>query len=108
MAGTPMHVGAISVRDEAMKREAVAFADVKGAFIIAALNDGIYRVDVTLAGFRPARMEHLELKAGEVIHASVALRMDTSEMITVGGLAPMNMEAGTTTISQDILRKLPF
>jgi protocatechuate 3,4-dioxygenase beta subunit len=106
-AGTPLPGVTITVRDEATKREVVT--DAKGAFTIAALNDGIYRVEMTLAGFTPARMEHLELKAGEVTHASVALRMDTAEWIVMGGLAPMiDTNPGTTTVSQDLLRKLPF
>ena len=98
----------IIVRDEATKREAVAVTDGNGAFTIAALNDGIYRVEAILSGFTSARMEHLELKAGEVTHASIALRVDTSETITVGGLAPMNPTPGTTTVSGELLNKLPF
>jgi len=101
----------IIVRDESTNREAPAVVtDVNGAFTIAALNDGIYRVEVTLTGFVPARMEHLELKAGEVTHVSVALRPDIANSITVGGLAPMVdlYGAGTTTISSDLLNRLPF
>ena len=53
---------------------------------------------------------HLELKAGEVTHASVALRPDTANTITVGGLAPMiDMTAsGKTTISRDLPHTPPF
>ena len=58
-------------------------------------------------------MEHLELKASEVTHASVALQipMAATDVITVGALAPaINiMDSGTTTaISDDLLKKLPF
>lgn len=107
--GTPLPGVAVSVRNEATRSEAVAVTDVKGGFTIANLNEGIYRIEVTLSGFTPANMEHLELKAGEVTHARVALRLDTANMITVGALAPMIiMDAGKTTISADLLKKLPF
>jgi hypothetical protein len=105
-AGNPIAGVTIRVWSEVTKREAVT--DAKGAFTIAALNDGIYRVEVTLAGFTPARMDHLELKAGDVTHARVALRIDTSTVIIMGAIAPMNPAPGTTTVSQDVLRKLPF
>jgi hypothetical protein len=109
--GVPLPGVRITVRDEATNREAAAvITDVNGAFTIAALNDGIYRVEITLSGFIPARMEHLELKAGEVTHASVALRLDTANMITVGGLAPMFdvNAADKMTISGDFLNRMPF
>ena len=60
------------------------------------------------ASFKPATIEHLELKTGEVVHASVALRVNNAETVIVGGLAPMNMEPGRMTFSQDFLNKLPF
>jgi hypothetical protein len=106
--GAPLPGVTISIVDETTTSEAVAVTDVQGAFVIAALNNGIYRVDVTLAGFTPSRMEHLELKAGELTKARVVLRLDTPEMITVGALAPMTMDPGTTTVSADFLNKLPF
>jgi hypothetical protein len=108
--GVPLPGVSITVRDEATNREAAVVTDVNGAFTIAALNDGIYRVEVTLGGFIPMRMEHLELKAGEVTHASVALRPDTANSITVGALAPMFdvNAADKMTISQDFLNRMPF
>jgi len=54
-------------------------------------------------------MEHLQLKAGEVTHASVALRLDTVT-ITVGAIVePLMMNDGTgVRVSQDFINKLPF
>lgn len=108
-AGVSLPGVTISVRDEATKHEAAVVTDVNGDFTIGALSDGIYRIDVVLPGFTSATMEHLELKAGEVIHASVDLRTDTADTITVGAIAPMiSMDAGKTTISRYLLDKLPF
>jgi hypothetical protein len=109
-AGVPLPGASISVRDEATNgAEVKAFTDAKGAFAIADLNDGIYRIEVTLPGFTPARMEHLQLKASQVTHASVALRLETQPMVTVGVLAPIiTNDAGKTTIPDDLLKRLPF
>ncbi len=109
-SGDPIPGVSIAVRDEASKREITVFTDVKGAFHIASLNDGVYRVEVTLEGFKPARMEHLQLKAGEVTHASVALRLGTRQTITVGAIAEdwMMINHGvSTTFSQDFINKMP-
>lgn len=111
--GSPIPGVTIAVRDEASKREIAAVTDVNGAFNIASLDDGRYRVEVTLEGFKPARMEHLQLKASEVTHASVALRLNaTTTTIIVGAIAPdpmMMMNNGvSTTFSQDFINKLPF
>src|SRR4051794_9730236 len=99
----------VSVRDEATNREAATVTDANGAFTIAALSDGIYRADITLTGFTTATMEHLKVNAGEVIHARVALRPITTETLIMGALAPMiTPDAGKTTISNELLTKLPF
>jgi hypothetical protein len=110
-AGIPIPGATISVRDEAATRGTTAVTDVKGAFSIASLSDGLYRIEVTLAGFRPAKMEHLQLKAGEVMHASVNLRLDVRETIIVGAIAidPLAMNDGITTrFSKDFIDKMPF
>jgi hypothetical protein len=109
--GTPIPGVTIAVRDEAASRELTAVTDVNGAFNIASLNDGLYRIEVTLVGFRPVTMEHLQLKASEVTHARVALRLDaTTTTITVGAIAadPMVNDPLTTRFSQDFINKMPF
>jgi hypothetical protein len=98
----------ISVRDETANADVSVVTDATGAFTIAGLNGGMYRIDVTLAGFASTHIEHLQLKTGEVTHARIALRVDYAT-ITVGGLAPMiTNDAGKTTLSGDVLNKLPF
>jgi hypothetical protein len=109
-AGSPLPGVTITVRGENATRVFTAVTDMNGAFIITPLDDGLYRVEVTLPGFRQAKMEHLQLKAGEVTHASVALTANVTERITVGGLAdPLMMIDGTgVRVSQDFINKLPF
>jgi len=99
----------VVVRDETTRREDAMVTDANGAFTIAVLHDGIYRVEFMLSGFKTATVEHLEIKAGDVIHANVALRANMTESVTVGGLAmPIPPDPGTTRISSEELRKLPF
>lgn len=108
--GSPLPGVSVTVRDEDSKRgEITAVTDVNGAFRIPALNDGIYRVDVELQGLSSARIEHLQLKAGEVTHASVTLRLDPENMIVVGAIAvdPITSSV-STTFYQDLINKLPL
>lgn len=107
LQGDPLPGVTIVVRDEATKRETTAVTDVKGAFNVASLSDGIYRVDVTLAGLKPARIEHLQLKASEITHASVALQIETVGTIVVGAIGVdvmTNSDTSVTFTSEDISR----
>jgi len=110
-SGNPIPGVTIAIREEAATREFTAVTDVNGAFNITSLNDGLYRIEVILAGFKTAKMEHLELKASEVTHASVALRMDSTVTITVGALItdpPMMIDGVGVRYSQDFINKLPL
>ncbi|HXH37863.1 MAG TPA: carboxypeptidase-like regulatory domain-containing protein [Thermoanaerobaculia bacterium] len=110
-SGTPIPGVTIAVRNETGTRELTAVTDVNGGFNITPLDDGLYRVEVTLSGFRQAKMEHLQLKASEVTHASVALKVDETATITVGAIAsdPMMIDGGVgVRFSQDFINKMPF
>jgi hypothetical protein len=111
VSGTPIPGVTVVLRDETVKREVSTVTDVKGAFTLASLNDGIYRVEVTLSGFTPAVVEHLLLKQSEIMRARVALRADVLESITVGAVGPDTtmMDSGvSTTFSQELINKLPI
>lgn len=109
--GAPLPGVTIAVRDEVSKCEITAVTDVNGAFSIASLDDGLYVVEVTLEGFKPARIEHLQLKGSVVTHAVIALEMDWIT-ITVGVIAvdPMTRNGPplSTTFTGDFLDKLPL
>jgi hypothetical protein len=99
----------IAIRDEVSKRVLTTITDATGAFKFTSLNDGLYSIETTLAGFRSAKVEHLQLKASEVTHANVALRLDASVTITVGELMIVPTHDGlTTTIPKDFMDKMPF
>jgi hypothetical protein len=108
--GTPIPGVTIAVRNETSTRQINAITDANGAFAIASLEDGVYRVEVMLQGFKPATIHHLPLKASEMTHASVALRLEPVTEVLVGAIAPMfdNNGPGSMTLTHDLIDKLPF
>jgi len=102
----------VVVKDEATKREVVAVTHANGAFSIAALQGGVYRVEVMLSGFTTATIEHLEVETGEVIHASVDLKPSMTETVMMGAVTSVittdSAAASATTLSAEEMRKLPF
>jgi hypothetical protein len=108
--GGPLPGVTITLRNEASKRELTTITDAKGAFRITSLDDGLYRVEVTLAGLASATMEHLRLKASEVTHANIALRIEDKVTVTMGEVVtvPVTMNRASNTFSEQIIKKLPF
>jgi hypothetical protein len=111
--GSPLPGVTVVVRDEASQRDLVAITDVNGAFSFASLSDGLYRVEVMLAGFKSARVDHLPLTASEVTHARVALRLNlTGREIAVGAIVRDSIASGdrtmSTTFTKDFIDNLPF
>jgi carboxypeptidase family protein len=106
----PLPGATVLVRDEATRREIASVTDANGAFTVASLNDGIYRVEVTLSGFKPAVLEHLPLEHNDVTHARVALRLDLTETIVMGAIAvdPLQTSGISTTFTKDFIDKLPI
>lgn len=101
----------VTVQDETTKNVLTAVTDSTGAFNFASLDEGIYCVELTLEGFKPAHVEHLELKASEATHAKVSMRFDTTESIMVGAMTvdPLATNEGiSTTFTQDFINKLPL
>jgi hypothetical protein len=101
----------VKVQDEVTKREVTAITDVNGAFSIASLNDGIYRVEVTLAGFQPTTIEHLELKSSQVTHADIGLQFDARVEMGIIVMTPdpvTSSDGISTTFTQDFINKLPL
>jgi hypothetical protein len=107
---SPLPGATITVQDESTQQRMTLITDGTGAFKTASLDDGMYRVDVALEGLRPARIDHLLLKAGEVTHASFAVQVDTINEIVVGAIAlPLSTDNGlSTNFTQDFINKLPL
>ena len=108
----PLPAVSIIVRNEATRAEFTAVTDAEGKFTIPSLDDGLYRVEAKLQGFRAAVIEHLELKASEVTRARIAMRIDSAqwESITTGcaSVEPWTSSTISTTFTQDLINKLPI
>lgn len=110
MDGSPLPGVTVALRDEITGHEVTTVTDGKGTFTFQGVTDGTYRADLALAGFKPAGIKHLELKAGAVVQASVAMQVAELESITVGGaeLSPLEQPTISTTFLQSFIDKLPF
>lgn len=100
----------ISVRDESSKEVRTTITDANGAFSISSLNEGLYRVEVTVRGLKPATIEHLQLKTSIVTQAKVVLHLYRAMTMGVIVAQPMliSSDGNTTTVYSEVLRKLPF
>jgi len=108
-AGNPLPGATVKVRSETGIAELTTVSDATGAFTVASIDDGLYRVEVTLAGFNPAAIEHLQLDGNEVTKAQFSMQL--AEMQTVGIIAvdpQLRNEPLTTTFTQDFINKLPI
>lgn len=110
--GYPIPGVMLVLRDEVTMDQITSVTDATGAFRSTSMKDGIYRLEVTLAGFEPATMNHLKLKAGEVTHANVVMTIQSTvgETIVVGALAPVfdiTSSETSTTIPKDVIEKQP-
>ena len=73
---SPLPGVAVVVRNETALVGTAAITDADGAFTFASLDDGVYRVEMTLVGYKRAVIEHLKVKAGELTTADVAMGAD--------------------------------
>lgn len=110
-SGAPMPGVTVVLRNESVPREIRTVTDSDGAFALNSLSEGLYRVEIALAGFDSALVEHVALKPGEITHARVSLQVSAWDTVTVGVIAveqePMN-DRLTTTFPADFLKKIPF
>jgi hypothetical protein len=109
-SGTALPGATVVLRDETVQREITTVTDKNGAFTVTSLNDGVYRVEVTLSGFTPAVLEHLLLKQSEITRTRIDLQLDPTPIMGVIVVDPplMTHDALSTTISQDLVNKLPI
>jgi hypothetical protein len=109
--GNPIPGVTVVLRDEVLQRAFEAVTDVHGAFTIASLNEGTYRVEATLDGLTPAVLKHVSVHRNEVTRVQVTLAVELTESITVGAISvdPLMMNDGiSTTFTQDFVNKLPI
>ncbi len=112
MNGDPLPGVSVLVRNESTQCELAMLTDANGAFAIAYLDDGLYRVEMNLDGWKSAVIEHLEMKSGEVTNARVAMNpLPTTVEMGIVVAEPANMlvdQPLSTTLTQDFINKLPL
>ncbi len=106
--GDPAPGVTIVLHGEATGRGATAVTNANGAFTFASLSDGSYRVNWTLAGLEPGWIEHLELKAGVVTHANIALQPAALMGVIAIDPEPVRLDPFSTTFTQSFIDKLPL
>ena len=111
-SGNPVPGVTVTLLDEVSPRVITAVTNEKGKFALPAVDDGVYRLQVSLEGFETAIVQHLALRQCEATHARVALRFDPNAVtMTVGIIvvdpAPVRIDPMSTTFTQDFINKLP-
>ena len=75
-----------------------ATTNSEGAYEVAGLKYGAYKVTVTAQGFKTASVNQVALRGGDTVRADVELQVGgTAETVEVTGATPINLE--TPTIS---------
>ncbi len=108
--GNPLPGATVTLCSET-DQQRTAITDVNGAFTIPSIDDGVYRVEVTLDhDLKPAGIEQLQLNANEVTTARFAVQLDGITDILSGAVAVDDFmtEGVSTTFSQDFINKLPI
>jgi hypothetical protein len=96
-AKNPLPGVTVVLRDETLRCELVVVTDANGAFSFGSLSEGLYRVEVKLAGFSSALVEHVPLKQSVITRAHVSLRLNLTETIVVGAIAVESENAPLST-----------
>lgn len=110
-SGNPLPGVTIRIVNETTGLELTLVTDANGAFSVASLNAGLYRVEATLAGLNSAIAKHVALRESDVTHVRAVLAFDTVETVIVGAIAvdPLSTNNGiSTTFTKDLIDKLPI
>jgi hypothetical protein len=102
----------VTVTDVDRRLSRTTVSSAAGAYAIAGLLPGRYRLSLELTGFRPLTHDDLRLETGETLRLDVELRPgDVRESITVTAPAP-HLRSGTaslgTVVSQQQVSGLPL
>lgn len=100
----------VKLRNESTQLETILTTDTNGDFTFGNLPDGLYSLDATLDGMRPAGVEHLLLTSGDETVALFHMRQELMELgiIVLDEPTESSIERpGTTVITQELVDKLP-
>ena len=101
----------VEARSPALVGVATATSDTNGVFRFPALSPGMYEVTATLAGFRTAKVENIQLSLGQILKVDFAMPVaSVTEEIQVTAESPIidvKQNAATASIQAEIIDRIP-
>jgi len=89
-ARAPVPGASVTVTNLQTNRQRSTTSSGDGVYVAAGLAPGLYRVDVTLSGFKSVARDGIRVATGEIAHVDVELAVgDVREQVTVAADAPM-------------------
>ncbi|MBA2379600.1 MAG: TonB-dependent receptor [Blastocatellia bacterium] len=102
----------VTVTNVGTNATVTANADRNGAYRVANLQPGTYRVETSVAGFAPARAENVIVEVGQLTNIDIGLTIgDATAEVTVTGEAPVLNTVdptNSTNINQTSINELPI
>ena len=86
-SGAGVGGAAVSLLDPGGNDRATAVTDAEGSFTVRAPADGVYRLRLTRAGYRPVESRPFTLSRGDTIHVPLTTRADVTTLEGVTGRA---------------------
>lgn len=109
--GAAVAGAAVSITNVSTGVERKATSDHSGRFVIASMVPGTYSMEIVKAGFAPAEIDHIVLRAGEVRDLKITLKVGaTHEQVEVHGSGLINTDNAerNTTLDSRQVNLLPM
>jgi outer membrane receptor protein involved in Fe transport len=109
-AGAVLPGVSVTATSLATNQSRTGVTDSEGRYYIAALQAGSYDVASELSGFAPQTRRAVRLQIGQRVELDFAMRVGTSESITVSASAPVvdtTQADVSTVVSQEMIDSLP-
>jgi len=101
----------VEARSPALVGVATATSDTNGVFRFPALSPGVYEVTATLAGFKTAKVENIQLALGQILKLDIPMPVaSVSEEIQVTAESPIidvKQNAATLSLTSEIIDRIP-
>ena len=101
----------VEARSPALVGVATATSDTNGMFRFPALAPGVYEVTASLAGFKTAKVENIQLALGQILKLDIPMPVaSVSEEIQVTAESPIidvKQNAATLSLPSEIIDRIP-
>ena len=98
-SGTPLPGVSVTATDVQRNVARTAVSSDAGVYSVSGLSSGVYRIDVTLTGFRPLAREGVHLEKGGTVRLDFELPFGVEESVTVAGEISV-LRAATASLGQ--------